>query len=262
MSAFDNGGMAEYVRQNDYGFTVGGPVWIPKIYNGKDKTFFFFSFEQFRQKLTNDTLPDTVPIAPYRQGDFSSLITTENRLVTTASGPYVDPLGRTIQSGTIFDPNTTTTVNGVLVRNPFPNNQIPVSRFDPAAVKILALIPQPLGPNASQAGANYLAPFDQSRGSNIPSIKVDQTVTEKLRMAFYFQRTNTSTPRTATGGRRGPAHPARPERRPSHAPDAMERHGAERNYPGYGRESRLCRQCRCLGGKPAPLRLPVYLCLP
>ncbi len=70
--------------------------------------------------------------------------------------------------------------------------------FDPVAAKILALIPQPLGPNASAAGANYLAPFDESRVSNIPSIKVDQAVGDKLHMAFYFQRTNTSTPRTAT----------------------------------------------------------------
>jgi hypothetical protein len=191
-------GIKNKLRQNDYGFTFGGPVWIPKLYNGKNKTFFFFSFEQFRQKLINDTLPDTVPIAPYRQGDFSSLITTENRLVTTASGPYVDPLGRTIPSGTIFDPNDSTTVNGVVVRNPFPGNRIPVSRFDPASAKILSLIPNPTGPNAGAAGANYLAPFDESRVSNIPSIKVDQTVGAKWHMAFYFQRTNTSTPRTIT----------------------------------------------------------------
>ena len=118
--------------------------------------------------------------------------------MTTASGPYVDPLCRTIQSGTIFDPATTSTVNGVPVRNPFPGNVIPVSRFDPVAVKILALIPQPLGPNAAQAGANYLAPFDQSRVSSIPSIKVDQAVGSKLHTAFYFQRTSTATPRTIT----------------------------------------------------------------
>ncbi|MBV9507162.1 MAG: carboxypeptidase regulatory-like domain-containing protein, partial [Acidobacteriia bacterium] len=191
-------GIKNKLRQNDYGFTVGGPVWIPKIYNGKDKTFFFFSFEQFRQKLINNTLPDTVPIPAYRNGDFSNLITTENRLVTTASGPYVDPLNRTIPSGTIFDPNDTVTVNGVVVRNPFPNNQIPLSRFDPVAAKILALVPLPQGPNAGAAGANYLAPFDQSRVSSIPSIKIDHNVGAKLHTAFYFQRTNTSTPRTIT----------------------------------------------------------------
>ncbi|HEY6342829.1 MAG TPA: carboxypeptidase-like regulatory domain-containing protein [Bryobacteraceae bacterium] len=191
-------GIKNKIRQNDYGFTLGGPFRIPKVYNGTNRTFFFFSFEQFRQKLINNTLPDTVPIPAYRAGDFSSLITTENRLVTTASGPYVDPLGRTISSGTIFDPSSTSQVNGTPVRNPFPNNQIPPTSFDPVAVKILALVPQPLGPAAGQAGANYLAPFDESRVTNIPSIKVDQNVGAKLHMAFYFQRTNTGTPRTIT----------------------------------------------------------------
>jgi Carboxypeptidase regulatory-like domain len=191
-------GIKNKLRQHDYGFTVGGPVFLPKLYNGKNRTFFFFSFEQFRQKLLNDTVPSTVPTAAYRNGDFSNLITTENRLVTTASGAYTDPLGRTIPSGTVFDPGTARPVNGVLVSDPFTGNQIPTTRLDPVAAKILGMIPQPLGPNAGAAGANYLAPFDESRVSNIPSIKIDQNVGEKLHMAFYFQRTNTSTPRTIT----------------------------------------------------------------
>src|SRR5215471_11999732 len=186
-------GIKNKLRQHDYGFTVGGPVRIPKVYNGTDKTFFFFSFEQFRQKLLNDTLPSTVPIAAYRNGDFSNLITTENRLVTTASGPYVDPLGRTIPSGTIFDPASTFTApNGALVRNPFPNNQIPVTSFDPVAVKILALVPQPQGASAAQVGSNYLAPYNGSRRSYVPSIKVDHNLGAKLHFAFYFQKTSTS----------------------------------------------------------------------
>ncbi len=191
-------GIRNKVRQHDYGFTVGGPIYLPKIYNGKDRTFFFFSFEQFRQKLFNNTLPSTVPTAAYRSGDFSNLIRTENRLVATAGGPYTDPLGRNIPSGTVFDPSTTRTVNGVLVSDPFTGNLIPAARFDPVAAKILTMIPQPLGPNAAAAGANYLAPFDQSRVSNVPSIKVDHSVGAKLHMAFYYQRTNTGTPRTIT----------------------------------------------------------------
>src|SRR5579864_5308705 len=188
------------IHQNDFGFTVGGPVWIPKVYNGKDKTFFFFSFEEFYQNLLNTTTNSTVPIPAYRNGDFSSLIPTENRVVPTASGPYMDPLGRIIPRGTIFDPTTTFTAgNGAQVRNPFPNNFIPTSRFDPVAAKILSLVPQPLGPNANQAGSNYLAPYNGSRRSYIPSIKVDQNLGSKLHAAFYFQRTSTSTPRTGTG---------------------------------------------------------------
>jgi len=193
-------GVRNAIHQNDYGLTAGGPVWIPKLYNGRNRTFFFFSFEEFLQNLLNTTTPGTVPTAAYRNGNFSNLITTENRLVSTASGPYVDPLGRTIPSGTIFDPASTFTApNGALVRNPFPNNQIPVTSFDPVAVKILALVPQPQGASAAQVGSNYLAPYNGSRRSYVPSIKVDHNLGAKLHFAFYFQKTSTSTPRTGTG---------------------------------------------------------------
>jgi hypothetical protein len=191
-------GVKNAIHQNDYGFTVGGPVWIPKVYNGRNKTFFFWSFEEFRQNLLNSTTFSTVPIQAYRNGDFSGLISTENRLVSTAAGPYTDPLGRTIPSGTIFDPATTVTAsNGQLVRNPFPGNIIPSSRFDPSAVKILSLVPLPTNPN--QAGSNYLQPYNGSRRTYVPSIKVDQNLGSKLHAAFYFQKTSTSTPRTGTG---------------------------------------------------------------
>ena len=192
-------GLKNAIHQNDYGFTVGGPVWIPKLYNGRNRTFFFFSFEEFYQNLINNTTPDTVPTAAYRVGNFSNLITAENRLVSTATGTFTDPLGRTIQSGTIFDPSSGQLVNGQQVRNPFPGNQIPVTSFDPVASKILALVPQPLGALASQAGSNYLAPYVGSRRSYIPSIKVDHNLGSKLHAAFYFQKTSTSTPRTGTG---------------------------------------------------------------
>ena len=192
-------GLKNAIHQNDFGFTVGGPVWVPKLYNGTNKTFFFVSFEEFLQNLINTTTPGTVPTAAYRNGDFSNLITTENRLVTTAAGAYVDPLGRNIQSGAIFDPSTTFTSGGQLVRNPFANNKIPVTSYDPVAAKILAMVPQPQGATAAQAGSNYLASYDGSRRSYIPSIKVDQNLGSKLHAAFYFQKTSTSTPRTGTG---------------------------------------------------------------
>jgi hypothetical protein len=187
-------GLKNAVHQNDYGFTVGGPVQIPKVYNGRNKTFFFFSFEQFRQNLFLNTQPSTVPIPAYRDGNFSSLITDENRLVSTASGSYVDPLGRTIQSGTIFDPSSTFVVNGAPVRNPFMNNTIPLASFDPVAVKILSYVPLPQGPVAAQAGANYLGPINDSRVTSIPSIKIDHNLGSKLHTAFYFHNTQTKTP--------------------------------------------------------------------
>jgi hypothetical protein len=192
-------GTKNAIHQNDYGFTVGGPVRIPKVYDGRNRTFFFFSWEQFVQKLYNNTTPDTVPLPAYRNGDFSSLITDENRLVTTASGPYVDPLGRTIPSGTIFDPSSTFLVGGTPVRNPFPNNQIPVTSFDPVAVKVLSYVPLPFGPSAAQGGANYLVPIDEGGPTTIPAIKVDQNLGSKFHTAFYFQNTQRHAPRSPTG---------------------------------------------------------------
>ena len=188
------------IRQTDWGFTVGGPVRIPKIYDGTNKTFFFWSFEQFRQKnlLTSSV---TVPTQAYRNGDFSNLLTAENRTLNVGSTAFVDPLGRTIASGTIFDPSTIRTVNGISVRDPFPGNKIPTSLFDPIALKVLALIPQPTGVNAARGllTNNYTDFFDSSRTSNIPSIKVDQVIGSKGRASFYYQRTNTGVNRTPTG---------------------------------------------------------------
>jgi len=193
-------GLRSKIRQNDYGFTLGGPVTIPKVYNGKNKSFFFFSFEQFRQK-SNVIASASVPTAAYRAGDFSSLLTAENRLVTTAQGPALDALGRQIQSGTIFDPASTVTINGKQNRDPFVGNKIPVSLYDPIAVKVLTLIPNPQGVNFDKGlvANNYTGPYNTSRTSNIPSIKLDQNVGSKGRLSFYWQRTSTLTPRTPTG---------------------------------------------------------------
>ena len=59
-------------RKNDYGFTIGGPVYIPKVYNGKNHTFFFFNLERFGNDQASNAQTGTVPTAAYRQGDFSS----------------------------------------------------------------------------------------------------------------------------------------------------------------------------------------------
>ena len=61
-------------RRNDYGFTFGGPIVIPRVYDGHDKTFFFFTFEQFRENQFVKSDLATVPTQAYRNGDFSSAI--------------------------------------------------------------------------------------------------------------------------------------------------------------------------------------------
>ena len=127
-------------RKNDFGGTIGGPVRIPKIYNGKDKTFFFFSFESLPTTTTTSNNLLTVPTAQYRTGNFSAaLAATGNKVLGT------DPLGRPIIQNAIYDPDTQRTVNGLLLRDPFPDNIIPASRLDPVALRIQALIPQAAG---------------------------------------------------------------------------------------------------------------------
>ncbi len=195
-------GIRNKVRQYDWGFTLGGPVKIPKLYDGTNKTFFFWSYEAYRNKNIITNGATTVPIPAYRAGDFSALLTAESRLITTAAGNATDALGRTMASGTIFDPNTQqVAANGRAYRDPFPGNRIPVARFDPIAIKVLALIPQPLGANFDRGLVtnNYQAPFDTSRKSNIPSLKIDQNLGSKGRLSFYTGETRSTTPRTTTG---------------------------------------------------------------
>ncbi len=97
---------------NTYGFSVGGPVWLPKLYNGKNRTFFFFNFEGSREGngLTNNL---NVPTDKMRNGDFSEF------------------------TGAIYNPLSGRNVNGVPVRDPLPNKIVPASLQDPAGRGIL-----------------------------------------------------------------------------------------------------------------------------
>ncbi len=162
-------------RQNDYGFTVGGPVYIPKLYNGRNKTFFFFNFEQYRQHNSR-LVYDTVPTADMRNGNFSAILT--GRTLGT------DALGRPIMENAIYDPMTARSVNGQVVTDPFPGNIIPTNRLDGAAVKIENLLPAPN--HGSGLVDNYLttAPFPIVQ--SVPAFKVDQVISDKWRVSFYF----------------------------------------------------------------------------
>ncbi|MBV9505686.1 MAG: TonB-dependent receptor, partial [Acidobacteriia bacterium] len=174
------------------GFTIGGPVWIPKIYNGHDKTFFFFNWEQYREHVTINTQLETVPTDAYRRGDFSAA------LIGSPIG--TDPLGRPIYQNEIYDPNTTRTFNGQPIRDPFPNQMIPASMFDPVALKIQALFPEPVGPSANGLVNNYVPNIPTSRVTEIPSLKVDQVIGSKGKLSFFWQRTKTTAPLSFTFG--------------------------------------------------------------
>jgi len=187
-------------RRNDYGFTVGGPI-------KRDKTFFFGGFEQFRETTVVNNQFQTVPTAAYRNGDFSKgLVFNPDgspRLLTTSVGcpiatpapcPILDPLGRPMQEGMIYDPLTTRTADGRVFRDPFPNNIIPSYRWDPVAVKIQALFPPTNGPTANGLTQNYINPYTYSRITEVPSVKIDQLIGNKGKLSFFWQRTKTTNP--------------------------------------------------------------------
>ena len=190
-------------RRNDYGFTLGGPVWIPKVYKGKDKTFFFFNWEQFREALTINTQQGDGPDCGLRNGQLCcDAIPTNAPAIGT-----LYPGGPSIFQGEIFDPTSTATApNGTVYRTPFANNTIPSSRFDPVAVKIQNLFPA--STNNSTLN-NFIPSIPTTRHTEIPSVKIDQAIGDRGRLSFFWHRTQTTAPTLGNvrTGRR-PAGPA------------------------------------------------------
>src|SRR5262249_13937720 len=150
------------------------PVWIPKIYNGHDKTFFFVNFEQFRESQTINNQPITVPTLNYRDGNFQENFTTRTNIA-------VDPLERQIREGTIYDPLTQRLgPKGEVIRDPFNNNIIPKSQMDPVAVAIQNLIPKPTILN--QVNNNGIYPYVSDRTTTIPAVKIDHSLSAKAKL--------------------------------------------------------------------------------
>lgn len=170
-------------KKNDYGGSLGGPVWIPHLYNGKDKTFFFFAWEQYRQKL-GGPWTSTVPTAAERTGNF------QDQLVNGPTG-QIDPCdGSPIFFGEIFDPSTTRTVNGVRCRlpfgtppatasSPFPANfnVIPQGRFSKVGQAVGNLYPQPTNP--SLLSDNYTLTSSSLVVNTTYTVRIDDTINSK-----------------------------------------------------------------------------------
>ena len=158
-------------RQNDFGGLLSGPVFIPKVYNGKDRTFFTFAYEgfRFRQGALNQSW--TYPINDFRQGDFSKL---------------VDDTGKQIP---IYDPLTTKLLpDGTVQRQPFPGNIIPASRIDPVAAKITALIPPLQYPD--RLTNNILSQEQLSTNTGIYTMRGDHTLTSRQRLTGTFSQSD------------------------------------------------------------------------
>jgi Carboxypeptidase regulatory-like domain/TonB dependent receptor len=160
----------------DYGITLGGPVRIPHFYNGTDKTFFFFSYEQVPSTYSH-AVTSVVPTVAQRAGDFSATLGTA---ISGVTNPCDN--NNPVLAGQIFDPLTTQTVNGVECRKPFANNQVPIGR-SAVAQKVLALIPQP---NEVAAGnVNYIYNSSEKVNQFDYSLRLDQNFGTRHHLFFF-----------------------------------------------------------------------------
>lgn len=139
-------------RQNQFGASIGGPLTIPHVHNGKDRTFFFVDYEGTRIRQASPYL-STVPTANETNSGYTNLAD----LISGQSGTRTDLLGRTTPLGQVFDPATTRPVTAHMVdpvtglvatgngyvREPFAGNLIPSGRLDSNVVKLLNLYPPP-----------------------------------------------------------------------------------------------------------------------
>jgi hypothetical protein len=137
-------------KQNQFGAAVGGPVDLPH-YNGKNRTFFFADYQGTRIRTAHTFLATLAPPA-WRTGDFSGF-------------------------NPVFDPNTTTGPNAI--RQPFPNNQIPLQRFDAASLKLIAFMPAPNVPGSvSKTGVanNYLSNPVEPDTTDQGDVRIDHKI--------------------------------------------------------------------------------------
>src|ERR1700687_235272 len=172
-------------HQNDFGFNLGGPVWIPKIYNGRNRTFFFFNYEGYRFKQSENVLL-TVPTVKMRTGDFSELGPDPNLMDPYVLSFFKGPV-------LIYDP----TIDPAKRTPAIPGNHLdtyvnPVtgkSVIDPAGKAILSHFPLPTGPGVFH---NYRASSSAPTTVNSYIGKVDQIISDRQHLSMsYTYRTNT-----------------------------------------------------------------------
>jgi outer membrane receptor protein involved in Fe transport len=179
------------LQQNDFGATFGGPVRIPKVYDGKDRTFFFLSYEGYRNRQGSQPAFFTIPVPANYQGDFSN---------------YVNNSGNLIQ---IYDPATTRAApsGSGSVRDPFPGNQIPAGRFSPLAVNYSKLRSPDMVPNVPGVVVNNY--FRQQGSVTLPfdkgTARMDHHLSAKDSIGGLFMRGETA---TIAGPDGGPGLPA------------------------------------------------------
>jgi hypothetical protein len=200
---------AEY-RQNQFGFTLGGPLPLPKL---KHKSFFFGDYQGTRIREAYLFTGNTVPTVAERASgytDFSDLITGQ-------TGTLTDLLGRSFPLGTVFDPATTrpvtagqidpvtglTATQTGYVRNPFSGNILPANRLDPNAIRLLNAFPLPNSPGLF---GNLTTSQVLNNDTNTFDIRADEDFSDRSTMftrVSYFESPSSIPPslNETVGGR-------------------------------------------------------------
>jgi hypothetical protein len=172
-------------RLNDVGFTIGGPVWIPKVFNGRQKLFFFVSQEYQRQLRPQGVRNVTVPTVAERGGDFSNTVDSNGNRVT------------------IYDPATTgcTGANCYNGHSPFTNNIIPASRLYAPGVALLKLLPAPNVANSCSVaptlagcikGYDFTSQVSDQYPRREDLVRIDYNFSEKQRIfGHWIDNSNT-----------------------------------------------------------------------
>ena len=156
-------GFRSKVRLNEEGGTAGAPIYIPKVYDGRNKSFVYFTYAKDIRPVTPIiTGGETVPTSLMKQGNFTQL-----------------PYG-------IFDPATTTTANGVQSRTVFPGNPIPKSRWSTISSNMISAIPEPN--SGGGITGNYTLVGGSTHDDTLWTLKFDHSFTANQRVAFFMTR--------------------------------------------------------------------------
>jgi hypothetical protein len=155
-------------HRNDFGANVGGPVYIPGLYNGKNRSYFFFSYEGYRFPQTIDPGQQTIPLSEMINGNFSNWKNAQGQVIP------------------IYDPATTRSDGrGGFIRDVFPGNIIPANRLSPLSRRIAAFYPAPNRPGLVN---NYISPGTEpkKRTENAYVTKIDHNFGTKNRLSFTY----------------------------------------------------------------------------
>ncbi len=181
-----NGVPRSAFRWNQPGLVLGGPVYLPKVYDGRNRTFFMYSWEDIRSSIPfPQTL--TVPTLEQRAGDFSKTLQANGQPIT------------------IFDPLTTRQVGNTFTRQPFAGNRISPEQIDPVARRLLDFIPKPNAPGTAAGFFNFISsPNPRTDAYDQHIIRIDQVLNSRHKFFSRYVRGN----RHEVNGDGGFPHPA------------------------------------------------------